>query len=174
MSDISERADALRRWKCTSYCLCGSRKGHFEAHDEGAWVLYTDALAEIDRLRAEVERLTRPATEWQPIETAPRGPACLFWVVPKSAEETWTDTSGWPITARGEPYIVMGPYGDWDSLWKATHWMPLPQAPERASAAQQPNERMSAAVEAVAAAPKRAYYETHEPPHCPTCGCGSK
>lgn len=21
--------------------------------------------------------------------------------------------------------------------------------------------------------PKRAYYETHEPPHCPTCGCGS-
>ena len=57
MSDISERADALRRWKCTSYCLCGSRKGHFEAHDEGAWVLYTDALAEIDRLRAEVERL---------------------------------------------------------------------------------------------------------------------
>jgi hypothetical protein len=22
--------------------------------------------------------------------------------------------------------------------------------------------------------PKRAYYETHEPPHCPTCGCGSE
>lgn len=22
-------------------------------------------------------------------------------------------------------------------------------------------------------APKRAYYETHEPPHCPTCDCGS-
>ena len=20
--------------------------------------------------------------------------------------------------------------------------------------------------------PKRAYYETHEPPHCPTCDCG--
>ena len=78
---------------------------------------------------AEIERLTRQVTEWHPIETAPRGPACLFWVVPKSAEETWTDTSGWPVTARGEPYIVMGPYGDWDSLWKATHWMPLPRAP---------------------------------------------
>lgn len=22
--------------------------------------------------------------------------------------------------------------------------------------------------------PKRAYYETHDPPHCPTCGCGSE
>ena len=87
------------------------------------------AAEELDRQRAEIERLTRQVTEWHPIETAPRGPACLFWVVPKSAEETWTDTSGWPVTARGEPYIVMGPYGDWGSLWKATHWMPLPRAP---------------------------------------------
>lgn len=23
-------------------------------------------------------------------------------------------------------------------------------------------------------APKRAYYETHEPPHCPTCDCGAE
>ena len=86
-------------------------------------------LAELDRQRAEVERLTREAAEWQPIETAPRGPACLFLIVPKSEEETWADTSGRPITAHGEPYIVMGPYGQWGSLWKATHWMPLPRAP---------------------------------------------
>ena len=46
MSDISERADALRRWKCTSYCSCGSRKGHFELSNNGAWVLYTDAIAD--------------------------------------------------------------------------------------------------------------------------------
>ena len=83
----------------------------------------------IDTLRAEVERLTREAAEWQPIETAPRGPACLFLIVPKSEEETWTDSSERPITAHGEPYIVMGPYGQWGSLWKATHWMPLPRAP---------------------------------------------
>ena len=194
--------DPLRRWKCESYCTCGSRKGHFERSQNGAWVLYTDALAEInrlraeierlrqyeplpggaplrevllqreverltrelaryayppdhrvsmaeaerDRLRAEVERLRRQAAEWQPIETAPRGPACLFWVVPKSEEETWTDTSGWSITARGEPYIGMGPYGDWGSLWKATHWMRLPSAPTQAST---------------------------DAPHCPTCGCGA-
>ena len=57
MSDRSERADALRRWICKSYCSCGSREGDYEPHDEGAWVLYTDAIAEIDRLRAEIERL---------------------------------------------------------------------------------------------------------------------
>ena len=129
MSDISERADALRRWRCKSYCLCGSRNGHFEAHNEGAWVLYTDALAEIDRLRAEVERLTRLASDWRPIETAPHGPVCLFLIAPKSEEETWANTSGRPIAANGEPHIVMGPYGQWGCLWKATHWMPLPRAP---------------------------------------------
>ena len=26
--------------------------------------------------------------------------------------------------------------------------------------------------ERLANLPKRAYYETHDPPHCPTCGCG--
>ena len=51
--------DPLRRWKCESYCTCGSRKGHFERSQNGAWVLYTDALAEINRLRAEVSRLTQ-------------------------------------------------------------------------------------------------------------------
>ena len=114
---------------------------------QGPYVLASEADAEIDRLRAEVERLTRQATDWQPIETAPHGPACLFWVVPKSKEETWTDTSGRPITAHGEPYIVMGPYGQWGSLWKATHWMPLPSAPTQAST---------------------------DAPHCPTCECGSE
>lgn len=30
-----------------------------------------------------------------------------------------------------------------------------------------------AALNGESASPKRAYYETHEPPHCPTCDCGS-
>lgn len=29
----------------------------------------------------------------------------------------------------------------------------------------------SGPTEPESAGPKRAYYETHEPPHCPTCGC---
>ena len=91
-----------------------------------------EAADELDRQRAEIERLTRLASDWQPIETAPRGPECLFLIAPKSEEETWADTSGRPITAHGEPHIVMGPYGQWGSLWKATHWMPLPRAPRGA------------------------------------------
>ena len=38
--------DALRRWKCESYCRCGAREGQFERSDRGAWVLYTDAVAD--------------------------------------------------------------------------------------------------------------------------------
>lgn len=40
------------RWKCTSYCLCGSRKGHFEKSDDGVWVLHQSHTAEVERLRA--------------------------------------------------------------------------------------------------------------------------
>jgi len=41
------------RWNCASYCLCKSRKGHFEkASDDGVWVLYVDHQAEVERLRA--------------------------------------------------------------------------------------------------------------------------
>ena len=45
------------------------------------------------------------------------------------------------------------------------------QVPHQLSAAEREAlERESAAVDAVATEPKRAYYETREPPHCPTCG----
>ena len=54
-----DRLNIVRRWICKSYCSCGSMEGHYEPHAEGAWVLYTDAIAEIDRLRAEVERLAQ-------------------------------------------------------------------------------------------------------------------
>jgi hypothetical protein len=30
----------IERWSCESYCLCGSRKGHFEKSETGVWVLY--------------------------------------------------------------------------------------------------------------------------------------
>lgn len=66
---------------------------------------------------------------WQPIETAPMNVLALFWVVPLSEDETFTDTSGKPILSSGEPRIRMEKYGGWSSLSKATHWMPLPAAP---------------------------------------------
>ena len=68
--------------------------------------------------------------DWQPIETAPRHQRCFFWVVPKSEHECPTNTSGRPITAVGhEPHRIEGEWGWWGSLWKPTHWMPLPDAP---------------------------------------------
>ena len=91
---------------------------------------YDDAIAQMDRLRAEVERL-RAA-----LETAAKRFDYIAAAAPREIAS--------PVTGAAEA---------------------------RASAEQQKNERMSAAVEA-AAARKRAYYETHDPPHCPTCGCG--
>jgi len=44
----------IQRWECTSYCLCGSRKGHFEKSDEGVWVLYESAQAQIAQLRGSL------------------------------------------------------------------------------------------------------------------------
>ena len=41
----------LPRWRCESYCLCGSRKGHFERREDGEWVKYEDAMAEVHRLQ---------------------------------------------------------------------------------------------------------------------------
>jgi hypothetical protein len=67
---------------------------------------------------------------WCPMSTAPEDFACLWWVVPKSADEAYTDTSGNPIVSHGEPRIVMGKKPCWSSLEKATHWHPLPTLPK--------------------------------------------
>ena len=75
----------------------------------------------------------RPQDErprWQKIETAPKGQVALFWVVSKSPEESYVDTSGNPIFGEHEPEIRCCKYGQWSSLSKATHWMPLPPAPQ--------------------------------------------
>ena len=51
MTDSPPVNTGVARWKCTSYCRCESRKGHFERNDDGAWVIYADHAAEIDRLQ---------------------------------------------------------------------------------------------------------------------------
>ncbi len=69
---------SVDRWNCTSYCLCESRKGHFEkASDDGVWVLYTDHQTEIERLRAAladlrsgIEEYATDTVWYSPIETA--------------------------------------------------------------------------------------------------------
>lgn len=81
-----------------------------------------DRERQIGELSSQVYAL-RAVQSWQPIKTAPRGTDAFFWIVPKSSEETWRDTSGNPIVAEFAPYLYHGKYGGWSSMTKATHWM---------------------------------------------------
>lgn len=76
-----------------------------------------------------------PRGQWLPIAEYDRAvsPEALFWLVPKSADESYTDTSGKPIVASFKSYMVHGRYGCWSALTKATHFYPLPAAPAPAS-----------------------------------------
>jgi len=95
------------------------------------WCKYIDAaIREHDALRAEVERL-RASQQWQPIETAPRDGKAFFWIVPKTAEETFQDTSGNLILSKAPPHWELCYFRGWNSLSKATHWMPLPEPPAK-------------------------------------------
>lgn len=67
---------------------------------------------------------------WQPIETAPRDEEVFFWVVPKTPEEAFIDTSGKSIFGTHGPHWHRGRLKTWSSLSKATHWMPLPAPPD--------------------------------------------
>jgi hypothetical protein len=83
------------------------------------------------RLDAAEARPLAPPLEpgWHPIATAPKRETVFFWVVPKTPEESYVDTSGNPIVSSGPPRLHMGQHGTWGSLSKATHWMPLPAPP---------------------------------------------
>ena len=68
-------------------------------------------------------------SEWQPIATAPKGLEALFWVVPKQPSESFCDSSGKPICVEGSGRLLMGKFGQWSSLEKATNWQPPPSSP---------------------------------------------
>ena len=63
-------------------------------------------------------------SEWQPIETAPKG-----------GELVLLSDVGWPhATRRGGAPVKVGGWWDerWNifgASWKPTHWMPLPEPP---------------------------------------------
>jgi hypothetical protein len=78
----------------------------------------------------QIARAASPAPAWQPIETAPTNEAVDFWIVPKTAAESYVDTSGKPIVSRSSsPHRFTGRFKTWGALYKATHWMPLPPPP---------------------------------------------
>lgn len=75
------------------------------------------------------ERAAQPPSAWQPIETAPHDREVLFWVVPLSADETYRDTSGNPITSGEKPRMMFCRFGRWSSLSKAIYWADVPGSP---------------------------------------------
>ena len=101
--------------------------------DEGSWAvneMFVRAVLKRFLVRASV---VRGDEGWQPIETWKSGiqgiQDAFFWVVPKTPEESYTDTSGKPIFSTHAPYLYRGGYRCWGSLSEATHWMPLPAPP---------------------------------------------
>lgn len=70
---------------------------------------------------------------WQPIETAPKEREVFFWLVPKTEDESYTDTSGRAIVANCKPYWKFARYGGWSSTMKAVLWREDLAAPPAAA-----------------------------------------
>lgn len=60
--------------------------------------------------------------KWQPIETAPTGEFETYLIANSGGQVA-------PIV-RGVVQNNVGTKWDWDGAYKATHWMPLPDAPK--------------------------------------------
>lgn len=78
----------------------------------------------------EIQKL-RAASNWQPIETAPKQRVVLLWALTDEETGNWKMATGfWMPGYRDEP-------GEWE--WdgrrlkpydvQPTHWMPLPEPP---------------------------------------------
>ena len=81
--------------------------------------------------QAEVIQQLHRATSWQPIGDWKEQPdeEAFWWVVPKTPEEAYCDTSGHSIFSASPPDLHRGKPGTWSSLSKATHRMSLPASP---------------------------------------------
>lgn len=73
-------------------------------------------------------------SEWISVEAEKPDPdkECWYWIVPKTEEETYHDSSGKPIISKMEPCAVVTKWQWWSSLTKATHWQPyiVPEPPQ--------------------------------------------
>lgn len=99
-------------------------------------------------------------SEWQPIETAPRGRNCLLFAVTERRPDG--TVANWKMATGHRPYDVRNEEGwTWSGFrlreWERqpTHWMPLPAAPCDATSAplnQTRRETYAAALDIVVAA----------------------
>jgi hypothetical protein len=65
---------------------------------------------------------------WQSIETAPKDSIALYWL-------EWAKGCGGGQPISQSERVFKGKQGGWCSLYKATHWQPLPEPPIPATAA---------------------------------------
>jgi hypothetical protein len=104
----------------------------FEDHD---WDTQTECLgqdaaydAALRRLSPELFDLEEPSTEWQPIETAPRGED--DWLLLYCSSSNTVEIGGW--SEFGQEWVCDSKYRNQHiprSAYQPTHWMPLPEVP---------------------------------------------
>lgn len=136
MKQSTDRDELLDRLEAAEAALAAASRPqqenqcHVSEQDRGS-----SLRAAMDRpLGGPVPSVSTPAAPppWQPMDTFRahmRETEWFFWCVPKTADETYCDTSGKPIVSRAAPYLHRGKYKSWGSLSKATHFMPLPSPP---------------------------------------------
>ena len=65
---------------------------------------------------------------WQPIETAPKEGKCMFWL--EFSDDSKHLNPPLEFSPWSKDQIFIGQFRRWASIYKATHWMPLPDPPK--------------------------------------------
>jgi hypothetical protein len=125
--NIRIHADSAKIFGCNQFAAKATYATDEQAHEAAKRVM-SERRSMLERL-ADAAGTPRAPHGWQPIETCPRDQEVFFWLVPKTAEESYADTSGWPIVSHHAPYWRRGRWQSWGALSKPTHWMPLPDPP---------------------------------------------
>lgn len=67
-------------------------------------------------------------SQWQPIESAPKDIVCDFWL--EWADDTAPLNPPLGSSQWKHDQLFRGKFGTWGSVYKATHWQPLPEGPK--------------------------------------------
>jgi hypothetical protein len=106
------------------FCLRAER---WDGHRDGDWPYHKFvSLADVLSL---LEAYPGGAETWQPIETAPKDEEVFFWIVPKTADEMYMNTSGEPMAVSFKPYRKLCKRGGWAANAKAVLWHQAPSPP---------------------------------------------
>jgi hypothetical protein len=102
-------AKVIERWSCESYCLCGSRKGHFEKSETGVWVFYESHAKILSARLQQIETLRDELTACQ-LERDRQKQLLRKWLIdvgggsPDLERESWAAINGVP-----QPVLISHP-----------------------------------------------------------------